>query len=100
MATMVLLSNLMVVIETLRAAGCTLNTTVFPFILRGVRLVGVDLGNCPMVQRLELWDLLAGAWKPPSLSSMVEVTGVEKVAGRVGAMLKGESEGRAVVAHG
>lgn len=81
-------------------ASHTLNTTVFPFILRGVRLVGVDVGNCPMVQRLELWDLLAGAWKPPSLSSMVEVIGVEKVAGRVGAMLKGESEGRAVVAHG
>ncbi len=46
------------------AASPTLNTTVMPFILRGVSLLGIDSVNCPMEQRRRLWQKLGGPWKP------------------------------------
>lgn len=46
------------------AASMEFKTTVAPFILRGVSLLGIDSVNCPMAQRAEVWRLLAGAWKP------------------------------------
>jgi acrylyl-CoA reductase (NADPH) len=46
------------------AAGIGLNTTVMPFILRGVSLLGVDSVNCPMSLRAEVWQRLATDLKP------------------------------------
>ena len=46
------------------AASPTLNTTVMPFILRGVSLLGVDSVNCPMPVRQEVWQRLAGDMRP------------------------------------
>jgi putative YhdH/YhfP family quinone oxidoreductase len=40
-----------------------LHTTVYPFILRGVTLQGVDSVETPMALRLQVWQMLAGAWK-------------------------------------
>ena len=45
------------------AAGVDLPMTVFPFILRGVTLAGIDAAWCPIPLRHETWDRLAGAWK-------------------------------------
>ncbi|MEN9560375.1 MAG: hypothetical protein RLZZ502_1586, partial [Pseudomonadota bacterium] len=50
------------------AAGWELNTTVMPFILRGVNLLGIDSVNCPMPQRVALWNKLASEWKPTHLA--------------------------------
>lgn len=44
------------------AAGITLNTTVLPFILRGVRLLGIDSVEMPMAPRLPIWQKLGGMW--------------------------------------
>lgn len=44
-----------------------LNTTVMPFILRGVSLLGIHSVHCPRPWRLELWRQLAGPWKPSQL---------------------------------
>ena len=49
------------------AASHTLNTTVMPFILRGVSLLGIDSVNCPMAVRAEVWRRLATDMKPPGL---------------------------------
>ena len=49
------------------AAGHTLNTTVMPFILRGVSLLGIDSVNCPMPVRQEVWRRLASDMKPAAL---------------------------------
>ncbi len=39
------------------------NSTVYPFILRGVNLIGIDSGACPMDIRLKIWKKLSGEWK-------------------------------------
>ncbi|MEJ1330548.1 hypothetical protein QY895_07585 [Latilactobacillus sakei] len=46
------------------SAGFKLATTVFPFILRGVTLVGIDSVNYPRKDRKEIWQLLATNFKP------------------------------------
>ena len=43
-------------------AGIDIQLTVYPFILRGVTLAGIDSANCPRPERLEMWRKLAGPW--------------------------------------
>jgi putative YhdH/YhfP family quinone oxidoreductase len=50
------------------AASMSLNTTVAPFILRGVSLLGVDSVNCPMPQRQAVWQRLATDMRPRHLA--------------------------------
>jgi putative YhdH/YhfP family quinone oxidoreductase len=52
------------------AAGFALNTTVMPFILRGVSLLGIDSVNCPMAVREEVWRRLATDMKPAGLKEL------------------------------
>ena len=52
------------------AASTALNTTVLPFILRGVSLLGVDSVNCPMPLREEVWRRLAGDMRPAHLKEL------------------------------
>jgi acrylyl-CoA reductase (NADPH) len=54
------------------AAGHTLNTTVMPFILRGVSLLGIDSVNCPMPVRQEVWRRLGSDMKPAGLKDMAK----------------------------
>jgi putative YhdH/YhfP family quinone oxidoreductase len=54
------------------AAGTTLNTTVMPFILRGVSLLGIDSVNCPMPLREEVWRRLATDMRPARLKDMAQ----------------------------
>jgi NADPH2:quinone reductase len=49
------------------AQGHTLNTTVMPFILRGVSVLGIHSVECPRAWRLDLWQHLQGDWKPKGL---------------------------------
>ncbi|WP_424768502.1 oxidoreductase [Paenibacillus sp. sgz302251] len=86
---------------TVAASGLTggseLAATVFPFIIRGVRLIGIDSVMAGMDKRLKVWELLAGAYKPLMLDSLCEEISLEQVVERVGVMLKGESRRRLVV---
>jgi acrylyl-CoA reductase (NADPH) len=52
------------------AASTALSTTVLPFILRGVSLLGVDSVNCPMPLRQEVWRRLAGDMRPAHLKEI------------------------------
>ncbi|MDW8468502.1 MAG: oxidoreductase [Burkholderiales bacterium] len=52
------------------AASAALNTTVMPFILRGVSLLGVDSVNCPMPLRERIWRRLAGELRPLMLEDI------------------------------
>jgi NADPH2:quinone reductase len=52
------------------AASPDLATSVFPLILRGVSLLGVSSGNCPMPLRAEVWTRLGGDLKPPHLRAI------------------------------
>ena len=49
-----------------------LRTTVMPFILRGVSLLGISSTNCPYTLRKELWQKLAGEYKPRHLEEIVK----------------------------
>jgi acrylyl-CoA reductase (NADPH) len=82
------------------AASHTLNTTVMPFILRGVSLLGVDSVNAEMAVRNQVWQRLATDLKPRHLQSMVttvELDGLTPVFERI---LKSQMRGRTVVKVG
>ncbi|WP_305042243.1 YhdH/YhfP family quinone oxidoreductase [Geoalkalibacter sp.] len=74
-----------------------LNLNVFPFILRGVSLLGVDSVQCPLEPRLEVWGKLAGPWKPAHLEETAQVCTLEELEDRIHAILKGQLQGRALV---
>ncbi|MCM3726997.1 acryloyl-CoA reductase [Neobacillus cucumis] len=79
-------------------AGTKLPTTVFPFILRGVNLLGIDSVNCPMETRLKIWDGLASDFKPGNLEELIqaEVT-LEQLPEVLPTLLKGQARGRIIV---
>ena len=55
-------------------ASPELPLTVYPFILRGITLMGIDSQNCPMSTRVKIWQNLAGPWKLSHLEDMVTET--------------------------
>jgi acrylyl-CoA reductase (NADPH) len=56
------------------AGGSDLSTTVMPFVLRGVSVLGISSNNCPRTTRLELWRRLAGLWRPKNLAKIYTET--------------------------
>jgi alcohol dehydrogenase len=82
------------------AAGHSFNTTVMPFILRGVSLLGVDSVNTPMPVRQRVWERLASDLKPRHLEAMVttvDLAGMQPVFEKI---LKAQFRGRTVVKIG
>lgn len=77
-----------------------LSTTVFPFILKGVNLLGLDSANFPMNERLQVWNKLANEWRIEDLDSLVTICNFDELDTYIDAMLKGESKGRVVVEIG
>ena len=70
---------------------------VYPFILRGVSLIGIDSVNCPVDTRLRVWQKLAGEWKPEHLSEVVTEVHLEGLEEKIQAILQGRIRGRVVV---
>ncbi|MFO1037487.1 MAG: MDR family oxidoreductase [Geminicoccaceae bacterium] len=79
------------------AGGVALETTVFPFILRGVRLVGIDSVYQPAEPRLRAWQSLVTELDPDLLDSITEVIPLAAVPEAAGRFLKGAVQGRLVV---
>ncbi len=78
-------------------ASPDLPMTVFPFILRGVKLVGIDSQNCPMPHRQKIWNFLADTWKIDNLFDLCEEIGLEGLDHHIDLMLQGKQKGRVVV---
>ncbi len=79
-------------------AGDTLRTTVMPFIIRGISLIGINSAGCPRPIRLEIWQRLAGRWKPPALDRIVErEIRLDELPAQFEAHLAGQITGRTVV---
>ena len=70
---------------------------VFPFILRGVRLIGIDSAEYPMAQRTKVWQHLASDWKLDNLESMVDETTLDGLEEKIQAILKGGLKRRGLV---
>lgn len=80
------------------AGGIKLNTTVMPFIIRGVSLLGIDSPQCPMDIRKDIWPRLGGAWKPRHLAEICrQRVNLEEMDDVFQRMLAGDSLGRVVV---
>jgi hypothetical protein len=80
------------------AGGHVLETTVHPFILRGITLTGVDTsaGTTP-AERARLWGELATLWAAIRDRFPVAILGLDEVGSWAGRMLAGETMGRGVV---
>lgn len=80
------------------AGGSEFAGTVFPFILRGVNLLGIDSVYCPMDVRVKLWERLAGDLKPENLlDSIGYEIALDEIPLAVSAILKGDVRGRTIV---
>ena len=82
------------------AGGPKLDTTVFPFILRGVALLGMDSVNVPIGRRRELWDRLATDLRPRELGVHCTEVTLDTLDTALDGILAGEARGRWVVRVG
>lgn len=78
-------------------SGTQLDVSVFPFILRGISLIGISAQNFPMALREPLWNRMAGEWKPDHLLSMYNEITLEELPAAIEAILKGQLKGRTLV---
>jgi acrylyl-CoA reductase (NADPH) len=78
-------------------ASPDLPMTVFPFILRGIGLHGVNSQNCPMDRRLRVWDKLAGEWKFRQLHGLCKEISLAQLSDNIALILKGKQRGRVLV---
>ena len=80
-------------------AGIEVNTTVFPFILRGITLAGIDSAESPLEFKTSLWNKFADEWKI-DLSPLVKIVTKENLQHEIDLILQGGQQGRVVLEHG
>ncbi|WP_452228940.1 YhdH/YhfP family quinone oxidoreductase [Lacinutrix sp. MEBiC02404] len=78
-------------------ASPKLDLTVFPFILRGVTLIGIDSQNYPMKYREKVWEKLANEWKTDRLTDAATEISLGDLNEKMALMLKGKLKGRTIV---
>ena len=71
--------------------------TVFPFILRGVSLLGIDSGETPLNLRAEIWGMLSEEWKLPQLSQLKIDCNLDDISTEIDKIIAGAQRGRVVV---
>jgi alcohol dehydrogenase/acrylyl-CoA reductase (NADPH) len=79
------------------AGGTDLPTTVMPFILRGVKLLGVNSVTCPNPRRVQAWERLAKDLDIAKLDSMTTTEPLSKIVDLGEQILRGETRGRVVI---
>lgn len=100
----VILENIIKSTQSMGAITCCGNVaspkidlTVFPFILRGISLIGIDSQTYPMIYREIVWNKLAHAWKPKQLHNTCNEIKLEEIQSKIDLMLKGKLKGRTVI---
>ena len=78
-------------------SGTELNMSVFPFILRGISLIGVSAQNYPMELRAKLWEKIADEWKPTNLMNIYNEITLHELPDAISQILKGGLKGRTVI---
>ncbi|HTV88351.1 MAG TPA: MDR family oxidoreductase [Stellaceae bacterium] len=79
------------------AGGSDLPTSVIPFLLRGINLLGIDSVMCPQDERIRAWQRLARDLPTDRLDRMTETVGLAEVPARAARILRGEVRGRIVI---
>ncbi|ALO46113.1 YhdH/YhfP family quinone oxidoreductase [Pseudohongiella spirulinae] len=78
-------------------ASPNFEASVFPFILRGVNLLGVDSVNLPIEHKRQMWNKLAGNWKPAQLRRLHSSVKLEDLSDALDQVFQGRSTGRLVL---
>ncbi len=78
-------------------AGTDLPLSIYPFILRGVTLAGIDSAKCPRPERLDMWQKLAGPWRIAQLNDIAGEVTLDELPDRVRKILAGQIVGRTIV---
>ena len=71
--------------------------TIYPFILRGVSLLGIDSAECPMDVRRQVWHRISREWKLDQLDVLATECSLEALEDNIDLMLEGQLKGRVVV---
>jgi putative YhdH/YhfP family quinone oxidoreductase len=79
--------------------GHKLETSIYPFILRGVSLMGIDSGIALMEDRQRIWNKLATEWKPLALHELSDECPLDHLPSLISKMLAGKHTGKNVIAH-
>ena len=79
-------------------AGIEVNTTVFPFILRGISLCGIDSAESPLDFKTSIWEKFANEWKL-DLSTSTKIITKQNLQQEIDLILQGGQEGRVVISH-
>ncbi len=100
----VILENILKALQPLGAvvtcgsvSSTQLNTTVFPFILRGISLIGVSSQNYPLNPRKEVWKKLSAEWKPDHLMQIYNEITLDEIDNAVKMILQGKLKGRTII---
>ena len=80
-------------------AGAMFTSSVFPFILRGVQLSGIDSAESSLVLKKELWNLLSNEWSL-NLTDHIKTIQIDGIEDEVKKILNGNQVGRVVIKHG
>ncbi len=78
-------------------ASPDLPINVYPFILRGIALIGIDSQSCPMTFRRQTWEKIATEWKLPDLDRQTSVRPLEALDAEIDRILAGKQTGRVIV---
>ncbi len=78
-------------------ASYELNTNVYPFILRGVRLIGIDSVECKLEKKQSAWEKLAGYWAISCIENIIKEISLDKIKEAYTELLEGKASGRYVV---
>ncbi|RBQ28773.1 YhdH/YhfP family quinone oxidoreductase [Aliarcobacter vitoriensis] len=78
-------------------ASYELNTNVFPFILRGIRLIGIDSVECKIEKKQKAWEKLAGKWKIECLDAITKEISLEEIKEAYEKLLSGKATGRYLI---
>ncbi|HBQ60457.1 MAG TPA: oxidoreductase [Balneolaceae bacterium] len=79
--------------------GHKVETSIYPFILRGVSLLGIDSAICKMPMRLKIWDTIADMDHSKLPDDYSRIAGLEDLDKEIDAILKGNQWGRVIVSH-
>jgi putative YhdH/YhfP family quinone oxidoreductase len=79
------------------AASPDLHLTVFPFILRGVTLAGIDATRPSKAERARLWKLLAGRWKVDALDALAREVRLDALEDEIARSMQGGHTGRVII---
>jgi putative YhdH/YhfP family quinone oxidoreductase len=73
------------------------NTTVFPFLMREICLIGIDSAECTMTVRSKIWNKIANEWKVETLADIYTECSLVELDNKIDLMLDGKSSGRILV---